>query len=75
MEQERIYVANVYHTYAICLLSIENLRFQATLSLIEVNSVCFDDKQEIIRVKHTNSSIFQHPSVGNPKFDTQHVGG
>ena len=42
----------------------------AKLSWIEDRSVCYNEKQENLRAKHTNCSIFQHPiciAVVTPK--------
>ena len=36
----------------------------------KTKSVCFDEKRTNFGVKHTNSWIFQHPTVGSQKFNT-----
>ena len=73
--QGHIHVANECPTYARNRSIVnQNLRFRVKLSWIEDKTVNFDGKQVNSRVKHVNSSIFEHPTVGSQKFNTLHVG-
>ena len=53
----------LWHISALLLWELRRLSIKhLELSCLEATSVCFDDKQADLRVCHTKSSIFQHPT-------------
>ena len=73
--QECIYAANEYPAFARTMsISSRKLKISHKISWIGNKSVCFGRKQTNLKVKHTESSIIQHCTVGSQKFNTLILG-